>query len=199
MTIVPTAATSAKPGPSTASLLLNVLKKLDVDRKGVSLPSIKKSLAADYDFDVVGKKFYVKKALAGLVLNGDVAQIKGSGMTGRFKLGPKSKEAAKKAVKAGKTGAEPKPAAKKLVSKKPTSVKATPKKVALKKASLKKATPKKVALKKSSLSTPKPKKAAPKVIAKKTPAKKVKAAPKAMVAKKPAVKKAAAKKVAAMA
>uniref|UniRef100_A0A3Q3GI38 H15 domain-containing protein n=1 Tax=Labrus bergylta TaxID=56723 RepID=A0A3Q3GI38_9LABR len=155
-------------GPPLPTLIISAVSE-SKERKGVSLSAVKKALAAK-GVDVVK-----------LVTNGTLAQTKGSGASGSFKLAKKEPKAAKPAAKkvAKKAPAKAKkPAAKKATPKK-TPVKKSPKKVAAKKTPVKKATKKPAA--KS------PKKAAPKKAVKKTPVKKT-------PTKKTAAKKTAAKK-----
>ncbi|KAK0155826.1 histone H3 [Merluccius polli] len=181
--------TAAKPkrvGPSVNDLIVNVVTA-SKERNGVSLPALKKFLAAG-GYDVEKNNSRVKVAVRALVTKGVLLQHKGTGASGSFKISKELKKpAAKKAAAAPKAK---KPAAKKAVVAKKT----TPKKPAAKKPSaVKKTTPKKakkpVAAKKVAKSPKKSAKSPQKVakpVVKKSPAKKV-AKPKA--AKKAAPKK----------
>ncbi|CAL8288796.1 unnamed protein product [Boreogadus saida] len=193
----PAKATKKKPaarpkrvGPSVSDLIVKAVAA-SKERSGVSLPALKKTLAAD-GYDVEKNNSRVKAAVRSLVTKGTLLQAKGTGASGSFKI---NKEAKKPAV--AKKAAAPK--AKKPAAKKPAAAKkaVTPKKVKktpTKKVSVKKATPKKakkpIAAKKVvakvTKKTVKSPKKAPKPVAKKSPAKRA-AKPKA--AKKAAPKK----------
>lgn len=175
--------------PSTADMVTAAIKALK-DRKGSSLPAIKKYISANYKVDVAKLAPFIKKFLRGAVASGKLIQTKGVGASGSFKLGaaakaePKKKPAKKPAAKKAKSPAKAKkPAVKKspAKAKKPAAKKATKSPAKAKKAApAKKAkTPKKAAAKKPA--------------AKKSPAAK-KPAAKKPAAKKPAAKKPAAKK-----
>ena len=156
----------AKPAhPKTTVMVVEAIKALK-DRKGSSLPAIKKYIAANYKVDTVKLAPFIKKAVKSLVEKKVLLQVKGTGASGSFKV-----SAAAKAEKKPKKAAAKKPKAKKPK---------TPKKKAVKKAK----TPKKTAAAKKPKS---PKKAAAKKPAAKKPAAKKPAA------KKPAAKKPAAK------
>lgn len=62
--------------PSTAVMVISAIKELG-ERKGSSLPAIKKYLAANYQVDPVRSATYIRKFLSGSVLNGTVLQTKG--------------------------------------------------------------------------------------------------------------------------
>ena len=136
------------------------------DRKGSSRQAIVKYIKANYK---VGDNadVHIKMALKRGVVAGGLAQPKGTGASGSFKVVKKEEPKKKPAAK--------KPAAKKPAAKKPAAKKSTPKK-------------KKAAVKKTTKSTPKKKTAAKKATSAK------KAAAKKPAAKKPAAKKPAAKK-----
>merc|ERR1712087_700199 len=131
--------------PSSAVMVTSAVKTLD-DKKGSSLPAIKKYIAANYRVDVVKTSLYIRKAIKKLVADQKLIQVKGS-----YKA---AKEEKPKKVK--------QPEAKKSKAKKPkkTESKKSPKKKAAKKTAAQKPAVKKSAAKK----TPKKpaKKAAPK-------------------------------------
>ena len=138
------------------------------DRKGSSLPAIKKYVAATYKVDIEKLAPFVRRYLKKAVADGKLTQVKGTGASGSFKLAKVEKE---KKPKAAKKPAK-KPAAKKA-AKKPAKKAKTPKK-------------EKKAKKPASAKKPKAKKAT------KSPAKKAAKKPAAKkAAKKPAAKKAA--------
>ena len=143
------------------------------DRTGSSRQAIVKYIKANYK---VGDNadVHVKMALKRGVASGALAQPKGTGASGSFKVVKKTEPKKKPAAK--------KPAAKKPAAKKPAAKKSgTPKK----KTATKKSTPKKKkpAAKKAS-SAKKTKKPAKKPAAKKPAAKKAKKTPKKTAAKK---------------
>merc|ERR1712217_252087 len=148
--------------PSSAVMVTAAVKTLD-DKKGSSLPAIKKYIAANYKVDVVKASLFIRKAIKKLVADKKLIQVKGS-----YKA---AKEEKPKKVK--------KPEAKKSKAKKPkkTETKKSPKKKAAKKTAAQKAgTPQKAkSAKKPAAKKPAVKKSA----AKKTPKKPAKkAAPK---------------------
>ena len=171
-------------GPSLPKLILDAVTE-SKDRKGTSLPAIKKTLATKgIDLEKSNKR--INTAVKKLVTDGKLVQNKGIGASGSFKL-PK---AAPKAAKSGKKAPVKvkKPAAK-SPQKKTAAKKTAVKKTAAKKTAVKKPAAKKPAAKKSPV-----KKAANKPAVKSTPKK---AAPKKVAKKKTPVKKAPAKKAAA--
>ncbi|XP_027015553.1 histone H1-like [Tachysurus fulvidraco] len=193
------ASRTKKTGPSVGELIVKAVSS-SKERSGVSLPALKKALAAG-GYDVEKNNSRVKLAVKGLVTKGTLVQTKGTGASGSFKLNKKQTEVKKPAKKAA-------PKTTKAAAKKPAASK-KPKKVAAKKLAAKKSpkkTKKPVAAAKKATKSPKkaakkpatPKKAAksPKKAAKKpaTP-KKVKAVkpktakPKAVKAKKAPKKK----------
>merc|ERR1712212_750603 len=113
--------------PSSAVMVTAAVKTLD-DKKGSSLPAIKKYIAANYRVDVVKLSLYIRKAIKKLIADKKLIQVKGS-----YKA---AKEEKSKKVK--------KPEAKKSKANKPkkTETKKSPKKKAAKKTAAKK-TPKK--------------------------------------------------------
>ena len=135
------------------------------ERTGSSRQAIVKYIKANYKV-ADNADTHVKMALKRGVASGALAQPKGTGASGSFKVVKKAESKKKPAAK--------KPAAKKPAAKKPAAKKP------------KKSTPKKKTPAKKSKSTPKKKTAAKKKTAKKPAAKKV--------TKKPAAKKPAAKK-----
>ena len=154
---------AAKPThPPVATMVVAAIGALK-DRKGSSLPAIKKYIAATYKVDVAKLAPFIRRFLKKAVTDGKLAQVKGSGASGSFKLAKVEKPAKKKVAK--------KPAAKK-----------SPKKAAAKKPAKKAKTPKKEKkAKKPAAAKPKKPKAKK---ATKSPAKKAAKKP----AKKPAKK-----------
>merc|ERR1712020_180421 len=123
--------------PPSAVMVLAAVKALK-DKKGSSLPAIKKYIAANYKVDIVKISPFIRKAVKKLVEGKKIAQTKGTGASGRFKA---VKEAAKP-----KKAKKPKKKAVKKVKK--TAAKKTPKKAKKrKKAAAKKPAAKKVAKK----------------------------------------------------
>ncbi|XP_038643314.1 histone H1-like [Scyliorhinus canicula] len=166
-------------GPGLGELICRIVADSG-DRKGVSLQAIKKQLRCK-GVDVDKRGSQIKQSVKRSVDNGSLAQVKGTGASGSFKIVKKT--AGGKVIK---TGAGKKPLVKKAAAKK-SPKKAAPKKPAAKKAAAKKS-PKKPAAKKS------PKKAAPKKPAAKKPA--AKKSPRKAAAKKAAAPKKSAKKAA---
>lgn len=131
--------------PPVAAMVVAAITALK-DRKGSSLAAIKKYIAANYKVDVAKLAPFVRRFLKKAVADGKLAQVKGTGASGSFKLGkvekvkkvkkPKAKKPAKKVkkVKAKKPAKKvKKPAAKKeKKAKKPKAAK--PKKPKAKKA-----------------------------------------------------------------
>merc|ERR1711992_316281 len=139
--------------PPSAVMVLAAVKALK-DKKGSSLPAIKKYIAANYKVDVVKVSPFIRKAIKKLVADKKLIQVKAS-----FKAAKEEKP--KKAKK---------PKAKKPKAKKPkkTAAKKTPKKKAAKKTAAKKAkTPKKAKTAKKPAAKKSPKKAAKKAAPKK--------------------------------
>ena len=141
------------------------------DRTGSSRQAIVKYIKANYK---VGDNcdVHVKMALKRGVATGALAQPKGTGASGSFKVVKKA-EPKKKAAPKKKATPKKKPAAKKPAAKKTSAKKSTPKKKkpAAKKASSAKKAAKKPAAKKAA-KKPAAKKPAAKKPAKKTPKKK---------------------------
>ena len=163
--------------PPVAAMVSAAIAALK-DRKGSSLPAIKKYVAATYKVDIEKLAPFVRRFLKKAVADGKLTQVKGTGASGSFKLAKVEKEKKPKKVAAKKPAAKKSPA--KKAAKKPAAKKAkTPKK-------------EKKAKKPASAKKPKAKKAT------KSPAKKAakKPAAKKPAAKKPAAKKPAAKKAA---
>merc|ERR1711899_727368 len=69
------------------------------DRKGSSLPAIKKYIAANYKVDIVKLAPFVKKAIKSMVEKKTLVQVKSKGASGSFKLGKVEKPKVKKAKK----------------------------------------------------------------------------------------------------
>ncbi|XP_028450710.1 histone H1-like [Perca flavescens] len=166
-------------GPSLPKLILDAVTEAK-DRKGTSLPAIKKTLATKgIDLDKSNKR--INTAVKKLVTDGKLVQNKGIGASGSFKL-PKAQPKTAKAVK------------KTPVKVKKPAAKSPQKKTAVKKTAVKKTAAKKPAAKKPAAKKSPVKKAAKKPAVKSTPKK---AAPKKVAKKKTPVKKAPAKKAAA--
>ncbi|KAK0132539.1 histone H3 [Merluccius polli] len=182
-----TAPRPKKVGPSVSDLIIKAVSA-SKERSGVSLPALKKALAAD-GYDVEKNNTRVKLALRALLAKGTLVHTKGIGASGSFRI---SKEAKKPAAK--KVAAAPK--VKKPAVKKPAAKKATPKKAkaAAKKPAAAKKAKKPVAPKKAAAKSPKKAAAkSPKKAAAKSPKKAVTKSPKKAL--KAVVKKAPAKKV----
>ncbi|TRY83327.1 hypothetical protein DNTS_015056 [Danionella cerebrum] len=177
-----------KAGPGVKDLIVKAVSA-STERSGVSLPALKKAIAAS-GYDVENNNSRVKLAIKRLVTKGTLVQVKGIGASGSFKLNKKQAEPKKKQVKAA-------PKAKKPAAKKPAAAK-KPKSAAAKKPVAKKS-PKKAKkpaapAKKVTKSPKKAKKpAAPKKAAK-SPKKAKAAKPKAAKPKAAKTKKAAPKK-----
>lgn len=148
--------------PTTAVMVTAAIKALK-DRKGSSLPAIKKYIAANYKVDVAKLAPFIKKFLKKAVGDGKLVQTKGTGASGSFKLPAKDK--------ADKPAKAKKPKTKKPAAKKPKAA-AKPK--------AKKAKKPKAAAKPKKPKAAKPKKAkkSPAKKAAKKPAKKAKKTPK---------------------
>merc|ERR1712223_1078186 len=71
--------------PPSAVMVLAAVKALK-DRKGSSLPAIKKYIAATYKVDVAKLAPFIRRFLKKAVTDGKLAQVKGSGASGSFKL-----------------------------------------------------------------------------------------------------------------
>jgi histone H1/5 len=179
----PKAKKAAATHPTTAVMVTAAIKELK-EKKGSSLPAIKKYLAANYKVDSAKLAPFIRKFLKAAVAKGLLVQVKGTGASGHFKL---AAEVKKPAVKKAKT-------AKKPAAKKPTAAKSagTPKK---RKAPKKPKAAEPAVKKAKKAVAPKPKAAKPAkspAKAKKAPATKAKP-PKAAVKKTP-VKKTVPKK-----
>ncbi|KAG7246121.1 hypothetical protein CRUP_000275, partial [Coryphaenoides rupestris] len=174
-----TAAKPRKAGPSLGDLIVKVVSA-SKERNGLSLPALKKRLAAD-GYDVEKNNSRVKIALKNLLKKGTLVNSKGTGASGSFKLNKEAKQPAAKKAAA--------PKVKKPAVKKPAAKKASPKKPAAKKpSSAKKASPKKAAAAKKPVAAKKPATKSPKKAAKKPAAKSPKKAPKPATKKSPAKK-----------
>ncbi|CAL8264654.1 unnamed protein product [Gadus morhua 'NCC'] len=163
-----TAVKAKNAGPSVSELIVKTVSA-SKERSGVTVPSMKKALAAD-GYNVEKNNSRVNTTIKALVLKGTLIQVKGAGASGSFKI---NKEVKAKKPEVKKAAA---PKAKKPAVKKPAAAKkTTPKKV--KKTAVKKATPKKVkkpvaAKKVAPKKVVKSPKKAAKPVAKKTPVKK---------------------------
>ena len=163
-----TAVKAKNAGPSVSELIVKTVSA-SKERSGVTVPSMKKALAAD-GYNVEKNNSRVNTTIKALVLKGTLIQVKGAGASGSFKIN-KEVKAKKPAVKKAAAPKAKKPAVKKPAAAKKT----TPKKV--KKTAVKKATPKKVkkpvaAKKVAPKKVVKSPKKAAKPVAKKTPVKK---------------------------
>uniref|UniRef100_UPI00398EE143 histone H1-like n=1 Tax=Pristiophorus japonicus TaxID=55135 RepID=UPI00398EE143 len=159
----------------------NILKVVadGKDRRGMSLATIKKALAAK-SVDVEKRGSQIRFSIKKNVMNGSLKQNKGTGASGSFKIAKTdSQEKVGKKVK--------KPAAKKAAAKKSPAKKAAAKKTSTKKAPTAKKTAKGPAGKKAAVKKPK----SPKKVkaAKKVENPRVKATPKSAKGKKAAPKK----------
>ncbi|XP_038643320.1 histone H1-like [Scyliorhinus canicula] len=146
-------------GPGLGELICKIVADSG-DRKGVSLQAIKKQLRSK-EVDVDKRGYQIKQSVKRSVDNGSLAQVKGTGASGSFKIVKKTSGVAKKPA-AKKTSVK-KPAAKKFPKK--AAAKKSPKKTAAKKSPKKtsaKKTPKKAAAKKVAAPKKSAKKAAPK-------------------------------------
>ncbi|CAL8385551.1 unnamed protein product [Gadus morhua 'NCC'] len=132
------AAKPKKVGPSVGELIVEAVSA-SKERSGVSLPALKKSLAAA-GYDVEKNNSRVKVAVKSLVAKGTLIQTKGTGASGSFKV---SKEAKKPAAKKAAAPKVKKPAVKKPAAVKKATPKKAKKPAAKKPVSAKKATPKK--------------------------------------------------------
>uniref|UniRef100_A0A3Q3EQB7 H15 domain-containing protein n=1 Tax=Labrus bergylta TaxID=56723 RepID=A0A3Q3EQB7_9LABR len=74
-------------GPPLPTLIISAVAE-SKERKGVSLSAVKKALAAK-GVDVVKANKRINAAVVKLVTNGTLAQTKGSGASGSFKLAKK--------------------------------------------------------------------------------------------------------------
>ena len=96
--------------PSTAAMVVAAITALK-DRKGSSRSAIKKYIAANYKVDVAKLAPFVRRFLKKAVADGKLAQVKGTGASGSFKLAKVEK------VKKVKKPKAKKPAAKKAAKK----------------------------------------------------------------------------------
>ncbi|XP_023213285.1 histone H1A, sperm-like [Centruroides sculpturatus] len=165
---VKTAARAKKPKTASSHPKVSVMVEAAIsnlkERRGSSLPAIKKYIAANYKVDMTRLSPFVKKYLKTAVANGSLLQTKGKGASGSFKLNTGSSKADKPAKAKVVKKAAP---AVKVPKKKATTVAKKPKPKATK--AEKKTKPVKSATKKPKskpVAKPKPKKAA------KTPTKK---------------------------
>ncbi|XP_060865085.1 histone H1-like [Metopolophium dirhodum] len=108
--------------PSTAVMVTTAIKSLK-DKKGSTLPSIKKYMAINYQVDSAKFAPYIRRYLKSAITKGELIQTNGTGANGNFKLPAAEKKPVKK---------EKKPVAKKqagvLVKKKPEAKKPIAKK-----------------------------------------------------------------------
>ena len=121
---------AAKPTHPPVAAMVNAAIAALKDRKGSSLPAIKKYVAATYKVDVVKLAPFIRRYLKKAVEDGKLSQVKGSGASGSFKLAKAAKEEKKpkKVVKKPAAKKSPKKAAKKPAAKKAAKKAKTPKK-----------------------------------------------------------------------
>merc|ERR1711971_324947 len=145
--------------PPSAVMVLAAVKALR-DKKGSSLPAIKKYIAANYKVDVVKVSPFIRKAIKKLVEGKKIVKVKASFKAVKEEKPkvkkakkpkakkPKAKKTAKTKTlkKAKKTAAKKPKTAKKAAAKKPKTAKKAAKKPAAKKPAAKKS-PKKAAKK----------------------------------------------------
>jgi len=120
---------AAKPTHPPVAAMVNAAITTLKDRKGSSLPAIKKYITATYKVDVVKLAPFIRRFLKKAVEDGKLSQVKGSGASGSFKLAKAAavEKKPKKAVKKPAAKKSPKKAAKKPAAKKVKKAK-TPKK-----------------------------------------------------------------------
>ncbi|XP_072345733.1 histone H1-like [Scyliorhinus torazame] len=155
-------------GPGLGELILQIVAESG-DRKGISLQAIKKALRSK-GVDVDKRGAQIKQSVRRELAKGALAQVKGTGASGSFKIVKKTTGGIVMKSGAGKKPSVKKPAAKK--SPKKPAAKKSPKKPAAKKSPKKpaaKKSPKKPAAKKAATPKKSAKKAAPK---KRSPVKK---------------------------
>ncbi|XP_061754753.1 histone H1-like [Nerophis ophidion] len=181
-----TAASKAKKtSPNIADAIMKAMKNSG-DRKGTSMTSIKKAVAAlGVDLEKSNKR--VNTTLCRLVATGELIQVKGAGASGSFKLPKAAEPKAKGAKKVAKRSAVKKTAAKKSTVTKKAAAKPRKATSPKKKAKAPAKSPKKAAKKAPAKKSP-----AKKPAAKKAPAKR--AAPKKTPTKRTAPKKTGARK-----
>lgn len=92
--------------PSTSVMVTSAITELK-EKKGSSLPAIKKYLAANYNVDPVKLAPFIRKFLKAAVANGTFVQTTGTGASGHFKI-------AVAEVKPKKTASVKKPVSKKV-------------------------------------------------------------------------------------
>merc|ERR1712172_380723 len=118
--------------PPSAVMVLAAVKALK-DKKGSSLPAIKKYIAANYKVDVVKVSPFIRKAIKKLVEGKKIVKVKAS-----FKAVKEEKPKVKKAKKPKAKKPKAKKTAKKTAAKKPKTAKKAAKKPAAKKPAAKK-------------------------------------------------------------
>ena len=151
--------------PPVAAMVSAAIAALK-DRKGSSLPAIKKYVAATYKVDIEKLAPFIRRFLKKAVADGTLVQTKGTGANGSFKIAAAVKPEKPKAPKKKKPAATP-------TKKKAAKKTATPKKKkVVKKTATKSKKEKKPAKSPKKPKAPKPKKAATKPKAKKAAPKK---------------------------
>merc|ERR1711936_794713 len=133
--------------PPSAVMVLAAVKALK-DKKGSSLPAIKKYIAANYKVDVAKISPFIRKAIKKLVADKKLIQTKASFKAAKEEKPKKPKKTAAKKTpkKAKKTAAKKAKTAKKAPAKKAKTAKKAPAKKTAKKPAAKKS-PKKAAKK----------------------------------------------------
>jgi len=128
-----TAAKAVATHPTTAVMVTAAIKGLN-EKKGSTLPAIKKYLAANYKVDSAKLAPFIRKFLKASVVKGALVQVNGTGAVGHFKLAAEAKKPAGKKVASKKQPAAKKPVTatpkkRKLPAKKPKSIEPAAKKV----------------------------------------------------------------------
>uniref|UniRef100_A0A8B9J886 Si:ch211-103n10.5 n=1 Tax=Astyanax mexicanus TaxID=7994 RepID=A0A8B9J886_ASTMX len=83
-----------KTGPTVSDLVLKVVSE-SKERKGISLATLKKGLSSS-GYDVIKNSFRVRLAVRRLLTSGRLTQTKGTGASGSFKIGEKTKTVVEK-------------------------------------------------------------------------------------------------------
>ena len=107
--------------PKTSDMIIEAIKSLK-NRKGSTLQAIKNYMASEYSVDPKKLAYLIRKYVLEAVKSGELIQLNGIGLQGRFKL---SKELSKKA---GSVEEKPAKTAKNPASKKKTNMVSTTKK-----------------------------------------------------------------------
>lgn len=78
-------------------MVIAVINSLN-ERGGSSRHAIKKYIAANSNVDVEKRSSFIRKALKSAVDSGSIAQTKGKGASGSFKIGAKKTDVSKKST-----------------------------------------------------------------------------------------------------